>query len=93
MGVNLTGVVGDLSSLIPSSSDVLQQVIVGAGASVVLAGLKTQAGVDAIDPLHIFHKDGGSTIVGKTIPASAFNALDAAGKAQVLASGVSIVAG
>jgi hypothetical protein len=93
MSVSLTGVVGDLSNLIPSSSDVLQQVIVGAGASVVLAGLKTNAGVDAIDPLHIFHKDGGSTIVGKTIPASAFNTLDAAGKAQVLAAGTSIVAG
>lgn len=71
MSVNLTGVLSDLSSAIPSTSDVLQQVLIGAGASVVLSGLKTQAGMDAVDPLHIIHKDGGSTIVGKTIPASA----------------------
>jgi hypothetical protein len=93
MAVNLTGVVGDLSSLIPSSSDILQQVLLGAGASVVLAGLKTQAGVDAVDPLHIFHKDGGSTVVGKTIPASAFASLDANGKSAVLAAGYVITGG
>ena len=96
MSVNLTGVLSDLQSAIPSSTDVLQQVLVGAGASVVLAGLKTQSGMDAIDPLHIIHKSDtqpGSTIVGKTIPASSFNALDAAGRAQVLAAGFSIVAG
>ncbi len=93
MAVNLTGIVGDLTNLIPSSSDVLQQVLLGAGASVVLSGLKTQAGVDAVDPLHIFHKDGGSTVVGgKTISGAAFAALDAGGKSQVLAAGY-VIAG
>lgn len=97
MSVNLTGVLSDLSSAIPSSNDVLQQVLVGAGASVVLAGLKTNAGMDAIDPLHIIHKDtpnnNPNNVVGPTITASAFGALPPAAQAQVLASGVHIVAG
>jgi hypothetical protein len=97
MAVNLTGVVGDLSSLIPSSTDVLQQVIIGAGASVVLAGLKTSAGMDAVDPLHIIHPatptvPGMSTVVGKSITSAAFNALSAASQAQVLAAGY-VIAG
>ena len=97
MGVNLTGVVGDLGNLIPSSTDVLQQVIVGAGASVVLAGLKTNAGMDALDPLHIIHKDtpnnNPNNVVGPTITASAFSSLPPASQTQVLASGVHVVAG
>lgn len=97
MGVNLTGIVGDVTNLIPSSTDVLQQVIVGAGASVVLAGLKTSAGADAIDPLHIFHKDSPNNnpnnIIGPTITASAFSALPPATQAQLAASGVHIVTG
>lgn len=97
MAVNLTGIVGDLSSLIPSSTDVLQQVIIGAGATTVLAGLKTQAGMDAVDPLQIFHKDqpnnNPNNIVGATITASAFAALPPAAQTQALASGVHIVSG
>lgn len=97
MGVNLTGVLSDLSSAIPSSQDVLQQVMVGAGASVVLAGLKTNAGMDAIDPLHIIHKDtpnnNPNNVVGPTITSSAFGALTPQARAQVLASGVHIVSG
>jgi hypothetical protein len=91
MAVALTGVVSDLSSLIPSSSDILQQVIIGAGASVLLSGLKTSAGIDAVDPLHIFHKDGGSTVVGKTITGAAFAALPPATQAQLMAGGYTIV--
>ena len=93
MAVALTGILSDLSSAIPSSSDVLQQVLVGAGASVVLAGLKTNAGLDAIDPLHIIHKDGSSTVVGKTIASSAFSALSPAAQVQIMAAGYTIVAG
>ncbi len=32
MSVNLTGILGDLSSALPSTQDVLQNVLVGAGA-------------------------------------------------------------
>jgi hypothetical protein len=94
MAVNLTGVMGDLASVLPSTSDVLQQVLIGAGASVVLSGLKTTAGMDAVDPLHIIHKDPAtvSTVVGKSITAAAFNALSAASQAQVLAAGY-VIAG
>ena len=90
MAVALTGVVSDLSSLIPSSSDILQQVIIGAGASVLLSGLKTNAGIDAVDPLHIFHKDA-SVVVGKTITGAAFAALPPATQAQLMAGGYTIV--
>lgn len=98
MSVNLTGILGDLSSALPSTQDVLQNVLVGAGASVVLAGLKTNAGLDAIDPLHIIHKDANgnatSTVVGgKSITVSAFNALDQASKTAILAAGYVVVPG
>lgn len=93
MAVNLTGVLSDLASAIPSSSDVLQQVLLGAGASVVLAGLKTNAGLDAVDPLHIIHKDGTQTVSGgKSISAAAFAALPADAQSRVLAAGY-VVAG
>jgi len=92
MAIALTGVLGDLSSAIPSSTDILQQVMIGAGASVVLAGLKSQSGLDAVDPLHIIHKDQPtSVVVGKTISAAAFSALSPAAQAQIMAGGYSIV--
>lgn len=97
--VALTGIVGDLTSLIPSSGDLINQVIVGAGASVVLAGLKSNAGQDAVDPFHIFHHPapdgattgGVSTVVGKSITASALAALPAATQAQILQQGYVIL--
>ena len=61
MAVNLTGVLSDLSSAIPSSSDILQQVLLGAGATVVLSGLKTSAGMDAVDPLHLIPRPATAT--------------------------------
>lgn len=95
MAVALTGILGDLTSAIPSSSDILQQVIIGAGASVVLSGLKTQGGLDAVDPLHILPNhnggSGSSVVVGKTISSASFNALSPAAQAQVMAAGYSIV--
>jgi hypothetical protein len=96
--VALTGVVSDLTNLIPSSSDILNQVILGAGTSVVLAGLKSQAGQSALDPLGLFHKETApannpNAIVGPTITASAFAALPAATQTQLTAAGVHIVAG
>jgi hypothetical protein len=98
--VALTGVVADLSSLIPSSGDLINQVIVGAGASVVLAGLKTSAGQDAVDPFHIFHHPpaadgspgGVSTVVGgKSITASALAALPLPTQQQILQQGYVIL--
>lgn len=101
MTVALTGIVSDLTNLIPSSSDLIQQMIIGAGASVVLAGVKTGAGQDALDPLHLFHKDPApvaptnnpNMVVGASITASAFAAMPAASQTALLAAGVHIVAG
>ena len=99
MAVVLTGILSDLSSVIPSSSDILQQLMIGAGASVILSGLKTQAGMDAVDPLHIIHKDPatgavvGSTVTGKTIPQSLWALMTAPQQAQLSALGYTTVAG
>jgi len=106
MAVALGGVIGDLAGLIPSSSDILQQVIIGAGASVVLSGLKTNAGMDAVDPLHIFHHPAvpatptapaqaatASVVVGKTINSSAFAGLTPAVQDRLMSQGYTIVPG
>lgn len=99
MAVVLTGILSDLSSVIPSSSDVLQQLMIGAGASVVLAGLKTNAGMDAIDPLHIIHKDPntgtvtGTTVTGKTVPQSLWALMSAQQQQELAGLGYTTVAG
>ena len=99
MAVALTGILSDLSSAIPSSSDILQQVIIGAGATTLLAGMKTSQGQDALDPLHLFHKDQVSpsnnpnNIIGATITASAFSALPPASQQMMLSNGAHVVAG
>jgi len=98
MAISLTGVFGDLANLVPSQSDIVNQVAAGAAASVVLAGLKSQAGLDAVDPLHLIHPAAApntgttSTVVGKSITSAAFNALAPAAQAQVLAAGY-VIAG
>jgi hypothetical protein len=97
MAVPLTGVVGDLTNLIPSSSDLIQQVILGAGAGVVLAGIKSSGGQDILDPLKIFHKDAPAAapnlVVGATVAASVFAAMPPATQQAMVAQGVHIVAG
>ena len=98
MVVPLTGVVGDLTNLIPSSSDLIQQVILGAGAGVVLAGIKSSGGQDILDPLQIFHKNApagapANVVVGATVAASAFAAMPPAAQQALVAQGVHIIAG
>lgn len=83
-----------LSSMMPSSSDIVSNIALGAATSVVLAGLKSQQGADALDPLHLFHQAPASNpniAVGPTIAAAAFASLPAASQAQLLAAGVHIV--
>lgn len=92
MALDLSSVTNTIGSWLPSGSALAQNVALGAATSVVLAGLKSQAGLDALDPLHLIHHDpqSGTTataVVGKSISSAAFGALDAAGKAQVLAAG------
>lgn len=93
MGVNITGIFSDLQNLVPSQSDILNQVLAGAAGTVVLSGLKSNAGQDAVDPLHLFHKDGSSTVIGPTIPASVFSALPAAQQQALMAQKYVVVAG
>lgn len=58
MGVNLTGIFGSVSNLASSVSlqDVIASIAAGTVGTVALAGVKSQEGQDAIDPLHLFHK-------------------------------------
>jgi hypothetical protein len=106
MAVNLTGIFGDVAGLLPSSGDILQQVIIGAGAGVVLAGLKSNAGLDAVDPLHLIPRPATpatatapaqpasvAVVVGKTIAASAFASLTPAIQDRLMSQGYVIVAG
>lgn len=95
MAVDLSsfgGVIGDLVKNLPTNNDIASQVATGAIASVLLAGLKSQAGQDALDPLHLIHPAGGSTVVGKSISSAAFNALSPTDKTAVLAAGY-VIAG
>lgn len=87
------GIVGDLVKNLPTNNDIANQVATGAIASVLLAGLKSQSGQDAIDPLHLIHPaGGGSTVVGKSITAAAFGALPPDAQAKILAAGY-VIAG
>jgi len=94
---SLSSLSSSIGSLIPSSADILQNVALGAATSVVLAGMKSSAGQDAIDPLGLFHKDAPANnpnaVVGPTITASAFATMAPAVQAQLAASGVHIIAG
>ncbi len=53
---NLTGIFADAANLLPSQNDLLSQLIAGAAGTVVISGLQSAQGQDAIDPMHIFHK-------------------------------------
>ena len=100
MAVALTGIVGDLGNLIPSSGDIVQQLIIGAGATTLLAGMKSSAGQDALDPMHLFHHDPVPTptnnpnvVIGPTITASAFASLPPATQQMMMSNGAHVVAG
>ena len=104
MALDLTTAISglNLGSLIPSSSDIVQNVALGAASSVVLAGLKAQAGSGALDPLGLFPQQHAAPIAatnnpavasGATITASAFAQLPGNIQLQLTTAGVHIVAG
>jgi len=98
MSLNLTGVLGDVGNLASSVSmqDVVASIAAGALGTVVLSGMKTGAGQDALDPLHIFHHapSGTSGVVqGKVMVSSQFTKLDAGTQQALLAAGYSIIPG
>lgn len=86
---------GTILSALPSTNDIAQQLLLGAGTSVVMAGLSSSAGQNAIDPLHLIFKTtttpNAAAPVIPTITGSAFAALPAASQASLLAAGVHIV--
>ena len=103
MSLDLSGLSGSLASALPSSGAILDNVILGAATSVVLSGLKQQAGSGALDPLGLFpHNTANAPVAptnnpnitnGPTITASAFASLPPASQASLLAAGAHILAG
>ena len=73
MALNLTGVLGDAGNLLGSISgqDIASNLILGAGTTLILSGMKTGAGQDALDPLHWFHHNPApSTTAAPAAPVS-----------------------
>lgn len=62
MGLNLSGIFGDISNAASSVSaqDVLTGLMTSAAGTVVVSGLQSQAGQNALDPLHIFTHPGNA---------------------------------
>ena len=52
---NLTGVFGDLGNLVPSTGDILNNVLAGVAGTVIISGLKSDTGQSALDPMNLFH--------------------------------------
>lgn len=90
----LTGILGDLGKVLPSQNDLANQLVTGAVGSVLMAGLKSQSGLDAIDPLHLIHPNGSQTVVGSrtTISAAVLATMPADARAAVLAQNPIITA-
>lgn len=90
----------NLGSLMPSGSAIMENVLTGAAASVVLKGLQA-GGANTLDPLGLFPKPAAAVaatnnpavVTGPTITASAFASLPAASQGALLAAGAHIVAG
>ena len=95
MALDLTSVTNALASYMPSGNALIQNLALGAATSVVVAGMKSDAGKAAIDPLGLFPHPANNpaAVSGASITASAFAALPAAVQAQLTAAGVHIVAG
>lgn len=88
---------GILSSM-PSASAIAANVATGVAGTVILSGLQSQGGQNALDPLHLVFKPNTATttagvttsVATPTISAAAFAALPAAQQAAVLAAGAHI---
>lgn len=88
----LSGILGSLNNI--SFGDIASQLAIGALATTAVAGAQTSTGQNALDPLHIFHKDGSQTVInpsGKTISAAALKALDPATQSQIIQQGYQVV--
>jgi len=90
---DLSGLASQLGGLLPSNDSLIKGLVGSAVLGVVGAGLKSEAGQNSVDPLHlIFHPQGSVQATTKpTISAAAFGALPADARAQLLAQGVAIL--
>ena len=98
MALNLSGVFSDIGNLASSVSgqSVLQNLAEGAIGTVVLSGLGTQQGQNAIDPLHIFiHPQSGTAgvVSGNTMTMSKFISLTPDQQKMIQALNYTIVPG
>lgn len=62
----LTGVFSDLANLVPAQGDILNQLLTAAAGTVVISGLQSAAGQNAVDPLHLFHSPATATAPAST---------------------------
>ena len=101
--------ISDITAVLPSTQDVLQQVALSAATGVVVAGIKNQAANGSLDPLGLFHQQAPAApavpapvapvaVAPTTIPhtkvaASVWATMSPSDKAMLTASGVEIVAG
>ena len=93
----LTGIFSDIGNLVPSQGDLLNSIIAGAAGTVVLSGLKSQDGQNALDPLHLFHAKEtnvqGAVQGGNVMIASQFAKLDPSTQAALLNAHYTIIPG
>jgi hypothetical protein len=98
MALNLTGAFSDMGNLLGSVSgqNIAENLLLGAGTTLILSGAKTDAGQDAVDPLHWFHhKDTGNSgvVQGPVMVASQFAKLDPATQQTLLNAHYTIIPG
>lgn len=95
MGVNLAGVASAIGGLVPSTSEIVQNVAVSAASGVILAGLKQQMEGGSLDPMGLFHHPANNpnAASGPTASASAFSAMSPAAQSSFLAAGGHVIAG
>jgi hypothetical protein len=57
----MTDILGSVGALLPSTNQLLQSLVAGAVGTVVVSGLKSGSGQDALDPMHWFHHPESNT--------------------------------
>lgn len=70
MALNLSGIFADVGNLASgvTGQNLIESLLAGAAGTVVLSGLKTPEGQDAVDPLHVFiHKPAAGSNSAPTV--------------------------
>lgn len=105
MALNLSGIFADVGNLASgvTGQNLIEQLLAGAAGTVVLSGLKTPEGQNAVDPLHIFiHQPTAGANTGQVtgvvqgsnvMTFSQYNALSPDGQATVRALKYTIIPG